>query len=53
MALALVMLIGTALGCGSSNPGIDRILEATTKHDAGEALRDHGSVKAEEVQYIY
>jgi hypothetical protein len=53
MALALVMLFGAGLGCGSSNPGIDRILEATTKHDASEALRDHGSVKAEEVQYIY
>jgi hypothetical protein len=61
MALALVILSAAVLGCGSSksgigqvsNPGIDRILEATTKHDAGEALRDHGSVKAEEVQYIY
>jgi hypothetical protein len=53
MTLALLILIGAALGCGSSNPDIDRILEATTKRDASEALRDHGSVKAEEVQYIY
>jgi len=53
MTLALVILISAVLGCGSSNPDIDRILEATTKRDASEALRDHGSVKAEEVQYIY
>ena len=53
MALALIMLFGAVLGCGSSNPGIDRILNAKTKHDAGEALRDHGPVKAEEVPYIY
>ncbi|HBB95232.1 MAG TPA: hypothetical protein DC054_07555 [Blastocatellia bacterium] len=53
MALALVMLIGAVLGCGSSNPGLDRILDARDKHAASEALRDHGSVKAEEVQYIY
>lgn len=53
MALALGMLIGAVLGCGSSNPGIDRILDAKDKHAAGEALRDHGSVQAEELQYIY
>src|ERR1700737_4552963 len=53
MALALFMLTGVILGCGSSNPGVDRFLDARTKHDAGEALRDHGPVRAEEVQYIY
>ena len=53
MTLALVMLFGAVLGCGSSNPGIDRILDAKNKHDAGEALRDHGPIRAEEVQYIY
>ena len=52
-ALALLMLLGAVLGCGSSNASIDRILDAKTKHDAGEALRDHGPLKAEEVQYIY
>src|SRR5882672_3459394 len=52
-ALALALLFGAVLGCGSSNPGLDRILEARNKHDAGEALRDHGPVKVEELQYIY
>jgi len=52
MALAFAILVGAVLGCGS-NPGIDRILDAKTKHDAGQALRDHGPVRPEEVQYIY
>ena len=51
--LALVILLGAVLGCGSSNAALDRILDAKTKHDAGEALRDHGPLRAEEVQYVY
>jgi len=53
MALALVMLLGAVLGCGSSFRGIDRILDSRARHDAGEALRNHGPVRAEEVRYIY
>ena len=53
MILASIIFFTAVLGCGSSNPGIDRILEAKTKHDSGEALRDHGPVGAEELQYIY
>jgi hypothetical protein len=53
MVPALVVLIGAVLACGSSNPGIDRILDARSKHDAGEALLAHGPVRPEEVQYIY
>jgi len=53
MGLALLMLFSAVLACGSSNPGIDRILDAKTERDGDEAFREHGSVKAEEVQYIY
>src|SRR5882672_12078479 len=51
--LALLMLAAAVLGCGSANPGLDRILDARTKHDASEALREHGSLQASEVEYVY
>src|SRR5882672_2761205 len=51
--LAFILLAAAVLGCASANPGIDRILNATSKHDAGEALRDHGPLRVEELQYVY
>ena len=68
MALAFVVLLGALLGCkpstsstqsgqpsqsSSPNPAIDRIIDAKNKHDSSEALRVHGPLQAEEVQYIY
>jgi hypothetical protein len=51
-ALALTLLLSAILACGS-NPALDRILDAKTKHDAGEALRDHGPLRVEELPYVY
>ena len=63
MMLALVLLLAAVLGCKSltsstkssspPNPAIDRIIDARNKHDSSEALKDHGPLQAEEVQYIY
>jgi hypothetical protein len=61
-ALALALLFGAGLGCkslsssthsGPPNPALDLILDARNKHDASEALLNHGSLRAEEVQYVY
>ena len=50
-ALALVLFICAVLGCESSNSAIDQILYAKTKKDFNEALIQHGSLRADEVQY--